>query len=53
MKYEVDVARRAPQAFRIQLGGTHVDVVARKLNDGGLLVQVGPAKGMYRSLEVP
>lgn len=35
----VKVSRRGPQSFRVFLGSSHVDVVARKLNDGGLLVQ--------------
>jgi len=39
-KYTVKVSRRGPQMFRVFLGSSHVDVVARKLNDGGLLVQV-------------
>ena len=39
-KYTVEVTRQGPQAFRLLLGTTHVDVVARTLNDGGLLVQV-------------
>ena len=42
MKYTVKVSRRGPQSFRVFLGSSHVDVVARKLNDGGLLVQVRP-----------
>ena len=40
MKYTVKVSRRGPQSFRVFLGNSHVDVVARKLSDGGLLVQV-------------
>jgi hypothetical protein len=40
LKYTVKVSRRGPQSFRVFLGNSHVDVVARKLNDGGLLVQV-------------
>ena len=40
MKYTVKVSRRGPQSFRVFLGDNNVDVVARKLNDGGLLVQV-------------
>lgn len=39
LKYTVKVSRRGPQSFRVFLGSSHVDVVARKLNDGGLLVQ--------------
>ena len=42
LKYTVKVSRRGPQSFRVFLGASHVDVVARKLNDGGLLVQAGP-----------
>ncbi len=41
VKYGVKAVRLGPQAFRLHLGSTHVDVVVRKLNDGGLLVQVG------------
>lgn len=40
LKYAVRVSRLGPQSFRVFLGSSHVDVVARKLNDGGLLVQV-------------
>ena len=45
MKYTVKVSRRGPQSFRVFLGSSHVDVVARKLSDGGLLVQVGSSLG--------
>ena len=41
VKYAVKAVRQGPQSMRLHLGGTHVDVVVRKLNDGGLLVQVG------------
>jgi hypothetical protein len=40
VKYRVKAVRLGPQALRLHLGTTHVDVVVRKLNDGGLLVQV-------------
>lgn len=40
VKYAVKAVRQGPQTLRLHLGGTHVDVVVRKLNDGGLLVQV-------------
>ena len=43
VKYQVRVARRGPQSFRLHLGTSHVDVEARHLNDGGLLIQVCPA----------
>ncbi len=36
------MTRTAPRGFRLHLGNTHVDVVGRKLNDGGLLIQVLP-----------
>jgi len=39
-KYRVKVSRTGPQAFRLTLNSTSVGVVARRLNDGGLLVQV-------------
>ena len=51
MKYGVRVARRGPSAFRVCLGGTHVDVVARRLNDGGLLVQVDGGSHVVHSEE--
>lgn len=38
--------RQGPQTLRLHLGATHVDVVVRKLNDGGLLVQVGGSEGV-------
>ena len=40
MKYTVGVSRRAPDTFSLWLNGSRVDAVARRLNDGGLLVQV-------------
>lgn len=50
VKYSVKAVRLGPQAFRLHLGSTHVDVVVRKLNDGGLLVQVGGAgAGRHRA----
>lgn len=40
IKYTVNVTRSGPNAFSLDLGGKAVDTVARKLNDGGLLIQV-------------
>lgn len=40
IKYTVDVSRQGPQQFRLKLGTNLVDVVGRRLNDGGLLIQV-------------
>jgi hypothetical protein len=39
-KYSVKVIRRAPFIFNVQLNKSNVDVVARKLGDGGFLLQV-------------
>lgn len=39
-RYDVKVTRTAPQAFRLHMGDNYVDIVGRKLNDGGLLIQV-------------
>lgn len=39
-KYAVHASRTAPDQLRVSLNGSHVDVVARKLSDGGLLFQV-------------
>ena len=36
----MNVTRSGPNAFSLSLGGQTVDTVARKLNDGGLLIQV-------------
>ncbi|CAL8465869.1 g5405 [Coccomyxa elongata] len=51
LKYTVKVSRRGPQSFRVFLGSSHVDVVARKLNDGGLLVQVDGQSHVVHSEE--
>ncbi|CAK0731625.1 hypothetical protein CVIRNUC_000020 [Coccomyxa viridis] len=51
MKYTVKVSRRGPQSFRVFLGDNNVDVVARKLNDGGLLVQVDGQSHVVHSEE--
>ena len=40
VKYSVDVSRVGQQQFRLKLGSNTVDVVGRRLNDGGLLIQV-------------
>lgn len=37
--------RRGPDYFRVCIGSSHVDAVARRLGDGGLLLQVGHAGG--------
>ena len=42
VKYDVKVTRTASQAFRLHMGNNFVDIVGRKLNDGGLLIQVCP-----------
>ncbi|KAL4426359.1 hypothetical protein ABPG77_004653 [Micractinium sp. CCAP 211/92] len=51
VKYGVKAVRLGPQAFRLHLGSTHVDVVVRKLNDGGLLVQVDGSAHVVHSEE--
>jgi hypothetical protein len=43
-KYSVKVIRRAPFIFNVQLNKSNVDVVARKLGDGGFLLQVSKAQ---------
>lgn len=40
VKYDVSIARTAPNAFRVSLGTVSVDAVVRKLNDGGMQMQV-------------
>lgn len=41
MKYSVKVVRRGPILFNVSLNNSNVDVLARKLGDGGFLLQVG------------
>eukprot|EP00879_Flechtneria_rotunda_P003437 GHRR01003666.1.p1 GENE.GHRR01003666.1~~GHRR01003666.1.p1 ORF type:complete len:1583 (+),score=615.48 GHRR01003666.1:404-5152(+) len=40
IKYHVKVIRRGPFTFNVSVNNTAVDVVARKLGDGGFLLQV-------------
>ena len=40
MKYAVAVSRSGPGSLRLTLGGASVEAVVRRLNDGGLLIQV-------------
>lgn len=40
IKYHVKVIRRGPFTFNVSLNGSNVDVWARKLGDGGFLLQV-------------
>ncbi|PSC75189.1 acetyl-carboxylase 1-like [Micractinium conductrix] len=51
VKYSVKAVRLGPQSLRLHLGDTHVDVVVRKLNDGGLLVQVDGSAHVVHSEE--
>ncbi|PRW58200.1 acetyl- carboxylase 1-like isoform A [Chlorella sorokiniana] len=51
VKYSVKAVRQGPQSLRLHLGSTHVDVVVRKLNDGGLLVQVDGSSHVVHSEE--
>ena len=39
-QYTVTVLRTAPDGFQLELNGSAVDVAARKLQDGSLLIQV-------------
>lgn len=40
VKYRVKVLRRGPTTFNVAVNDSNVDVVARKLGDGGFLLQV-------------
>ncbi len=40
IKYHVKVIRRAPFIFNVSVNDSNVDVWARKLGDGGFLLQV-------------
>lgn len=44
IKYHVRVIRRAPFIFNVTLNESSVDVWARKLGDGGFLLQVSGTK---------
>lgn len=52
-KYTVKVVRSGAQTLRLHLNGTSVDVVARKLNDGGLLIQLDGASHVVHAEEEP
>lgn len=43
VKYRFRVVRRGPTTFSVDINNSNVDVVARKLGDGGFLLQVTPA----------
>lgn len=45
VKYRVRVTRNGPTTFAVELNDSRVDVVARKLGDGGYLMQVRCAAG--------
>ena len=50
-KYSVLVTRTAVNSLRVELNGTHVDVVFRKLSDGGLLLQVDGSSALVHAEE--
>jgi hypothetical protein len=45
VKYQVSVVRRGPTNFSVVCAGVTTDVVARKLGDGGYLLQARPRAG--------
>lgn len=51
-KYTVKVTRQGPEFYRLHLGPSYVDAVARHLKDGGLLVQVCRAGASPRWLSL-
>ena len=52
-KYSVKVVRTGPQTIILHLGGSVVDVVARKLNDGGILIQLDGSSHVVHAEEEP
>ena len=52
-KFAVDVSRTGPQHLSMKLNGTSIDVVARELNDGGLLIQLDGASHVVHAEEEP
>ena len=52
-KYSVRVVRTGPQTLTLHLGGSSVAVVARKLNDGGLLIQLDGFSHVIHAEEEP
>lgn len=52
-KYSVKVVRTGPQSLTLHLGGSSVDVVARTLNDGGLLIQLDGSSHVIHAEEEP
>lgn len=47
IKYHVKVVRRGPILFNVSLNNSNVDVLARKLGDGGFLLQVRTRGALY------
>jgi len=52
-KFSVEVSRTGPQHLSMKLNGTSIDVVARELNDGGLLIQLDGASHVVHAEEEP
>lgn len=52
-KYAVKVVRTGPQSIVLHLNNTTVEVVARKLNDGGVLIQLDGASHVVHAEEEP
>lgn len=52
-KYHVKVIRRGPFTFNVSVNESSVDVWARKLGDGGFLLQVSSAGIQMHSAKSP
>ena len=52
-KFSVEVSRTGPQNLSLHLNGSKVDIVARELNDGGLLIQLDGASHVVHAEEEP
>ena len=50
-KYEVSVVRTGPQTLSLTLNDSTIDIVARKLPDGGLLIQLDGASHVVHAEE--
>lgn len=52
-KFSVEVSRTGPQSLSMRLNGSTLDVVARELNDGGLLIQLDGVSHVVHAEEEP
>jgi acetyl-CoA carboxylase/biotin carboxylase 1 len=52
-KFSVEVTKAGPQMLSLRLNGSSIDIVSRKLNDGGLLIQLDGVSHVVHAEEEP